>query len=433
MIPVRPVAPAARPALEEPGLRAPFASDDATDLVSPAFIDDPHPVFARLRAEAPLSRIGDSGVHIAASWALIDEALEREEDFSANLTGLLVRGEDGQPISIELPDTGATQVIATADEPRHAVHRTTAQPRFAPRLIAKLEGSLREWTSASLDPRIGEGGGDFVPLSEIVPARAVAMLLGLPDGDVSRFRTWAMMGGDMLAGAISHEQMQAFGEETGQMVKYLGHHFTEALGAPREGLEVPLLHTLARAVRADAIDSEEAIGISVVMFGAGGESTAALIGNALRVLAERPALAATLRDEPTLIPRFVEEVVRLESPFKFHYRAVKRRCTLGGYSLEPGDRLMLAWASANRDATQIEDPESLRLDRKHPKLHMGFGRGKHFCIGANLARLEARIVCEEVLRSTKELALDPEAPPAYARSIFIRRHEALPLALEAAA
>ena len=414
-------------------LRAPLASDDARDLLSSAFIDDPHPVFARLRAEAPLARIGDSGVHIVATWDLIEEALAREEDFSANLTGLLVLGEDGQPAAIDLPDTGATQVIATADEPRHAVHRNTAQPRFAPSLIAKLEPSLREWTQASLTPRIAEGGGNFVPLSEIVPARAVALLLGLPDGDVSRFRMWAMMGGDMLAGAITPEQMTAFGNETGRMVQYLHGHFAEALEAPREGVEVPLLHTLARAVRAGTIDTEEAIGISVVMFGAGGESTAALIGNALRLLAERPDLAETLRATPELLPRFVEEVVRLESPFKFHYRAVRRPCTLGGHTLEPGDRLMLAWASANRDAAHFDEPDTLRLDRRHPKLHMGFGRGRHFCIGANLARLEARIVCEAVLRGTRELALDPTEPPAYARSIFVRRHEALPLALEAAA
>ena len=91
-------------------------------------IEDPYPFFARLRAERPISRVGETGVHLVASWELIEEALQREADFSANLTGVLVRGEDAQPAIFELPTLG-TNVIATADEPEHAVHRRLAQPR----------------------------------------------------------------------------------------------------------------------------------------------------------------------------------------------------------------------------------------------------------------------------------------------------------------
>ncbi len=112
-------------------MRAPLYSKDPSEILSRSAIEDPHPLFARLRSEAPLSRIGETGVHLVASWALIEEALARDFDFSANLTGVLVRAEDGLPACFEMPETGMTNVIATADDPRHAVHREIAQPRLA--------------------------------------------------------------------------------------------------------------------------------------------------------------------------------------------------------------------------------------------------------------------------------------------------------------
>jgi cytochrome P450 len=185
------------------------------------------------------------------------------------------------------------------------------------------------------------------------------------------------------------------------------------------------LHALARGVEAGAIDSEQAVGIATVMFGAGGESTAALIGNAMRRLAETPDLAVLLREDPSRVPAFVEEVARLDAPFTFHYRAVRTRCELGGVELAPGDRLMLLWASANRDAAYFDHPDELRLDRKHPKNHLSFGRGAHFCVGGPLARLEARVVCEDLLAGTRELTLDAAAPPVLAESLLVHRHERL--------
>jgi cytochrome P450 len=368
-----------------------------------------------------------------ATWELIDEALRRQADFSANLTGVLVRGDDGLPAIFEFPGDGADQVIATADEPSHRVHRALVQPRLAARRIALLEPRIRAWARQSVGEWLAAGDGDFTPVSEIVPARAVAELLGLPDTDVHRFRLWAMIGGNMLAGDVSLAQMAALMTETGRMAGYLGTHLEAAMSQTRADEGAPLLHVLARGVRAGAIETRHAIGIATVLFGAGGESTAALIGSAIRLLAEDPTLAEELRRSPELVPRFVEEAVRLEPPFKFHYRSVRRSCELGGARLEPGDRLMLLWASANRDAAIFEDPDSLRLDRPQYKHHMSFGRGAHFCVGAPLARMEARSIVEEVLARTRRIGLSADSPPVHAPSIFVRRLERLPIEVEPAA
>ena len=414
-------------------MRAPPSSSDAANLFAASVIEDPQPFFSELRKERPLSRVGETGVHLVASWELIDEALGREDDFSANLRGVLVRGDDGLPEALELPYSGAADVIATADEPHHGVHRALLRPALEARRAHALEPSLRDWTRRALEPWLDAGGGDFAAISEIVPARAVAHILGLPEHDGGRFRAWAMMGGDMLAGDVSASRMLELGAETRHMANYLAEHLESAMGDPSDGPDASVLQRLSRGVLEDRISRQEAIGISIVLFGAGGESTAALIGSAMRRLAEAPDLADRLRHSPRLIPRFVEEVVRLEPPFKFHYRSVLRDCQFGGCEIEEGDKLMLLWASANRDTAIFDDPDEVRLDRRHPKHHLGFGRGSHFCIGAPLARLGARIVIEETLARTKSFRISPDARPRYTPSLFVRRLEELSIGIESTA
>ena len=411
-------------------MRAPLCSVDPAEILARHVIEDPHPFFARVRERHPISRVGETGVHLVVTWQGILEALGREEDFSANLTGVLMRDAAGQPSVFELPPSDGTRVIATADEPRHAVHRQSVKPRLTEARIAAMEPAIRRLVQGALAAWLGNGGGDFVPVAEIVPARVIGQLLGLPEGDAERHRNWAMVGGEMLAGDVDLGRMQTLARENAGMAEYLGRHLQDAGAVPSVPAEASLLHLLAEATQEGALSRSEATGIAIVMFGAGGESTSALLGSAMRLLASDAVLATQLREDPELIPRFVEEVVRLEPPFKFHYRAVRRACEFGGVTLEPGDRLMLLWVAANRDPAVFEAPDEMRLDRKHPKYHLSFGRGAHFCVGEQLARLEARIMVEEVLAATRKIGPDPDHPPVHAHSIFTRRLEALPIVID---
>ena len=209
-------------------MRAPYYSTDANEILSPAVIADPQPFYARLRKTQPLSRIGETGAHLVLSWALVEEALAREEDFSANLTGVVIRGHDGQPGIFDLRGTGANQVIATADEPDHTVHRALLQPRLTPARIERMEPLIRRWIDAALAPWLANRGGDFAPIAERIPALAIAHLLGLPERDVESFRTWAMMGGDMLAGDADIARLVFLREETARMFVYLDEHLGRA-------------------------------------------------------------------------------------------------------------------------------------------------------------------------------------------------------------
>ena len=412
-------------------MRAPLYSASPDEIFEQRTIDDPPSLYSRLRRSAPIARIAETGAHLVTSWALVDEALGREEDFSANLTGLLIRDTRGRPSMLPMADTGATQVISTADEPDHSIHRDLLQRRLTPARIAAMEPLLARWADDAVMPLVAAGGGDFVAVTEGVPALVLANLLGLPESDIAYFRIWSMMGGDMLAGDVEADRMRFLFEENERMNAYLSTHLDRADPATAEEPDATLLAILARGIGDGFIDRKTALGISTILFGAGGESTASLIGSCLYRLARDPAMADALRADPSHVARFVEEVVRLEPPFNFHYRSVRRACRLGGFDLEAGEKLMLSWSAVNRDEAVFEDPDALRLDRRHPKNHMGFGRGRHFCLGAHLARLEARCIVESLLRRTRQIGFDPAKPPVWARSIFVRRLERIPLAVVA--
>jgi len=149
------------------------------------------------------------------------------------------------------------------------------------------------------------------------------------------------------------------------------------------------------------------------------------------LLAQDQELQEHLRRGPEQIPGFVEEVLRLESPFRYQMRSVPEDTTLGGVGIPAGATLLLLFGAANRDAAEFERPDEVDLDRKVPRLHMAFGRGIHHCVGAPLARIEARVVLSVLLERTASFTLDPERAPRWVNSLMVRRHEQLPLRLMA--
>jgi cytochrome P450 len=405
---------------------------DARELFAPDALENPYPCYARLREAGPLCEVGKSGVFFVSTWDAVEEAARRHAEFSANLTGVLVAGEGGLPEVFELAGAGtASEVIATADEPAHAVQRRIVQPVLAERRIASLEAELRRFAAGRIAAFARAGGGDWCDaVAEPLPAFALMHLLGLGEPEIEAARRWAMMGGDLLAGRIGAERMARLLAETAEMSAFLERHLGRALAAPPAARGESLCAALAAGVESGAVSREQAVGILVILFGAAGESTASLLGSAVRLLASDPELQQALRRAPARLPDFVEEAVRLESPFRFHYRVVKQPASLCGVQLEPGQRLMLSWASANRDPAAFSRPDEVALPRAQGRRHLGFGRGVHFCVGAPLARLEARVALEELLAGTRCFALDPERPPAHVPSIFVRRLAHLQLRLE---
>lgn len=403
---------------------------DAMEFFAPAAIGNPSALYARMRALAPVCQIGDIRAFFVSTHAAVEEAVKRHEDFSANLNAMLVCGDDDKPYVLDLKALGATNnVIATADEPGHAVQRKLMLPPLKQSRIAELEPRLRTFSRERVAAFVRAGGGDICPaLSESLPAYVVMHLLGLQGEEaLEAIRRWSMMGGDFLAGRLDSAQMNQVFVESAALMEYLANYFDTVQASAPELRGESLTALLVGGMEEGLITREQAIGILIILFGAAGESTASLLGSAIRLLVEDSALQEKLRSNPALIAYFIEEVVRLETPFKFHYRFVNHDTDLCGTALKAGDVLLLGWASANRDTAVWEDADRLRLDRERPERHFGFGYGIHFCIGAPLARLEVRVALEELLAGTEHLALDVAHPYAFAQSVFVRRMQHLHL------
>jgi cytochrome P450 family 144 len=192
-----------------------------------------------------------------------------------------------------------------------------------------------------------------------------------------------------------------------------------------------MIGVCGQAVEDGELTDEEALAILFLLIAAGGESTTSLTGTGVRILAERPDLQSRLRDEPELIPAFVEEACRIDPPFRGHYRHVLADTVLGGVHVPAGSTVVLAWTAANRDPVAFPNPDDIDLERPNPRRHVGFGWGIHLCVGAPLARVEAKVAFEQLLARTTSFSIEPSSPPLrHHLSLMIRRLVELPLVVE---
>jgi cytochrome P450 len=391
----------------------------------PALLDDPYPTYSTLRQDAPVWRVPGTRTWLVTTWALVVEANSRADDFSSNLTARLVSGPDGQPVEFDLTSLGtAIDVLATADDPTHAAHRRLVFGHLVPGRVQQMQAELEDLAGSLWSAGATNGEIEWMSaLADRLPLTVVAKVIGLPPEDVTTLLRWAYEGTELLSGVASLERMAVLSASAEAMGAYLADRYQEARRSPGPNL----LGDLASAANDGSVSDSQVVAMLVQLVGAGGESTAGLIGNAARILAERPDWQTRLRARPELIPAFLEEVLRVESPFRGHYRLVRRPCRLGDATLDEGDHLVLHWGAANRDPAAFADPEDIVLDRSGPRVHLAFGRGLHFCVGAPLARLEAKVAVGTLLSQTRSFGIDPGAPPAWVPSIFVRRHASLHL------
>jgi cytochrome P450 len=388
-------------------------------------LQDPYPLYDRLRAEGPVHRIGESGFYVVCSWEAINDAVNRPADFSSNLTATMTFTAQGGVVPFEMDGLGGpTQVLATADDPAHARHRKMLVHQLAAKRIRATEPFIAStfdqlWTDGLRDGHIEWMG----LLANRLPMMVVARLIGVPDGDVDQLVKWAYASTELLDGLVDEQQLARAGVAAIELGNYIHHHFDLAAGDPQDDL----LGLLATACDTGGCDEITAQIMMVILFGAGGESTASLLGNSMWILATRPDLQQRVRETPDLLAPFIEEALRYEPPFRGHYRHVVADTTLGGVDLPAGSRLLLLWGAANRDPAQFDLPHEFRLDRPGGKGHITFGKGAHFCVGAALARLEAQIVLRAVLDRTSRIeAVDIGS---WLPSILVRRRECLELAV----
>jgi cytochrome P450 len=287
-------------------------------------------------------------------------------------------GAENQPIG---------KSIINIDPPRHRQLRTLVTLAFTPRTVARLEGRIAQITNELLDEVEAEGRMDIIDdLAAPLPTTIIAEMLGIPNKDLAQFKLWSdqLIGSAPLEPGVDPQKV---------MSNYYRQVFEQRRRQPQDDLISALL---AAQVDGEYLNEEELLGFCILLLLAGNETTTTLLGNALLTFDEHPEVMEELRADPSLIPGAIEEVLRYRSPVRLLLRETVQEVEMGGQVI-PAGKTVVAWlASADRDEEQFPDAETFDIHRT-PNRHLAFGYGIHFCLGAPLARLEARIALETML------------------------------------
>ncbi len=399
------------------------ASND-TDLYYDPFdteIDkDPHPVWRRLREEAPLYYNEKHDFFALSRFDDVDKALMNWDVYRSG------RGSTLEIIKANI--TLPPGIILMEDPPIHDLHRGLLSRVFTPRKMNALEPKVREFCERSLDPLVGSGGFDFIAdLGAQMPMRTIGMLLGIPEQDQEAIRDRLDEGmrieeGEEYAPPMDDDFMAAGGEMFAEYVDWRAQHpsddlMTELLNAEFED-ETGMTRRLSR---------EEILTYIVLLAGAGNETTTRLIGWAGKLLAEHPDQRRNLVDDRSLLPQAIEEILRFEAPSPVQARTVNHDVEHHGRVVREGNVMVLLNGSANRDDRQFPDGDRFDIHREISH-HLSFGYGIHFCLGAALARLEGRVAIDEVLNRFPEWSVDWDGA-VQAHTPTVRGWEKLPVVI----
>lgn len=317
------------------------------------------------------------------------------------------------------------------DPPMHRKLRDLVSQAFTPRVVSGLAPRIARITEELLDDVGVNERFDLVEkLAYPLPVIVIAELLGIPVEDRALFRTWAdaLLAREDGSTAIPDEAtVRAIGSYMGEMNTYLMAHIKARRAAPADDL----ISKLTRAeVDGQRLEDEEIVGVAGLLLLAGHITTTALLGNSIIVLDEHPDAVAALRADPAKIPAAIEEVLRYRSPFPRLARRTTADVEIGGEQI-PAERVLLLWiASANRDGAHFEDPDRFDMLRK-PSGHLSFGYSIHFCLGAPLARLEAKIALEILLARYRTIAVARDAGCEFQNPVVMIAAKRLPVDVQA--
>ena len=355
----------------------------AARLTDPAlYRTDPHPLYARLRADAPVSWNDERGFWAVATHAEIS-AIEHDQATFCAGRGILVE-EIG--VTYASPPT-----MMHADPPVHTRYRRLVQPGFKPSVVRGLEPGVRARAAALVD-RFEPGGAiDIVAeLGVPLPLQVISGILGVPDEEWERCYQWSEA---VIPGATEWPEERRAQLLT-EMVEYLVEAARDRRAQPRDDVLTQLAEVEVDGERL----SDDELGMFLVqLLVAGNETTRDLISSGLVAFADHPGQWARLRGDRSLVPAAVEEMLRWTSPVVSFMRTATRDTTVRGVAIAAGEPVLMLFASANRDEDAFGPSASTFDVGRVPNPHLAFGQGNHFCLGAALARLEGRVVLEELL------------------------------------
>jgi cytochrome P450 len=396
-------------------------------------LKEPYAFFDALREHGPIYQPPGRDYYVVTGFDEALEVLRNHDDFSAviSLQGAgapLPFTPHGSDITAEIEAhrqqfPGGDQVVNMDDDP-HTKLRALINTLFIPSRLKASEEFIADYSDDMVRKAVADGGVEVIgkiatPFVTVV----VADLLGVPVEDRQIFM-------DAIAAAPPPGSLDGGNPMEGEnhpfavMGKYFYGYVADRRANPRQDI----LSELSNAKYADGTTPEvyDIVQLGMFMFGAGQDTSAKLLGNSMKYLVEQPELQNQLRADPKLVPAFLEEVLRIEGSTKQTARLARKDTKIGEMEIPAGTRILVALSAANRDPKRWENPNELVLGRKKIVEHVGFGRGKHVCAGAPLARVEVRVILEKFLEYTSKIELDREKHPngvadlSYEASFIIR-------------
>jgi cytochrome P450 len=401
--------------------------------LEPEAVRCPYPTFEWLRREAPVIWVDEIESFVVTRYEDIAWVLKRPELFSSTaatgpvlarqmadgVAAILAEPQDERlgPVLSRVNRMGV-KVLLSADPPLHRRQRNLVNRAFTQRRVRQSEPAIRALAEELVDRFPDQGPVEFVAAFAVpLPLSVIADRLGVPRADLPAFKRWS---DDFTVAIGNHhlgpEELKAMLLSQAEFFAYFEAMVEQRRAVPGDDLLSELAN--ARLPDGDALSMAELLGMLNQFLVAGNETTTKLLASAVCRLAGDSVLCDRLRSDPALIEPFVEEVLRLEAPVQGLYRTAIEDCTVGGHPVPAGASLWLAYASGNHDGTVFASPEEIDLQRDYSPPHLSFGFGEHFCLGAALARAEARIGLTVLLERFSHLSLDPanrfDFEPSYA-------------------
>lgn len=377
-------------------------------------LKDPYAYFEAIRAKGPVYKLPDRDYVIVTGFDETLEVLKKTEDFSAIIgvagaAAPLPFKPEGSDITAQVEahrgDFLAGDLLVNLDDRPHTFSRALLGPLFTPSRLRANEQFIADFSDELVNESVANGGCDLIKdISTPFVTMVIADLLGVPVEDRQTFM-------DAIENAPPPGSLEAgendFSGEDHPLV-VMGGYFAGYVAERRANPTGDILSELSNATYPDGSlpDQMEIVRLATFLFGAGQDTSAKLLGNTMRHIVEQPGLQERLRKDPSLIPALLEEVLRLEGSTKQTARLARRDTTIGDVQIPAGTKVLVALSAANRDPQRWDRPEELVLDRPKIKEHVAFGRGKHVCAGAPLARVEVRVILEKFLEQTTHIDLD---------------------------
>ena len=389
----------------------------------------PFPHYAQMREEAPVHPVPGLGVHLVTKHDLVMQVLRDPQTYSSMFGGA------GMPLSsadrekfAEVMAAGYPRVptMLTADQPDHTRYRRLVARAFHPKVIAEMEPIIRQITVELIESWIDKGRIEFVKEFGVpLPVRVIAKALNVPDDRLADFKRWS---DDSIAGIGTNITLeQRLQAEYG--VNEFQHYFAEQIELRRTNPQDDILTNLLNASIDDddpevtdkrQLDMPEMLSIIQQLLVAGNETTTKSLTEMVRLLAENPEEWAALKADPSRAEKVFEETLRLSTPTQGMWRILTKDAELGGVQLTKGQRIIIVFASANRDEALYDNPDDFIPMRDHLRDNLAFGKGIHFCLGANLSRLEGKVAAEELSKRIDTITLSESNKYQYFPSFMLR-------------